>query len=123
MKAEKLRTRCDGLLRKVRELGPAFKGSLAQVALTCGKKNCRCRRGERHQAYYVSYRSGGRAKVWHVPARRIAEVRRAHSNWLRLKRLLERMADLQVSLWKEVDREEKQAEKEKRRVKRGKARR
>lgn len=107
MNAKRLRAQLDRLVRQVRALGPVLRGSLAQVRLTCGKANCRCRDGERHPAFYLSYRSGGRSKVSHVSAAVVAEARRRHADWLRMKRLLERMADVQVALWKEERREQK----------------
>ena len=109
MAGKKLRTRCDQLQRKIRALGPVFRGSLAQVHLTCGKSNCRCQKGRRHQAFYVSYRCAGKTKVYHVPAKLLPEVRQAHDNWLTLKALVEELADTQVALWKEKHREDKQA--------------
>ena len=111
MKIKSLQARRERLLDQICGIGPVVRGSLAQVRLTCGKPRCRCRRGERHPALYFSYRSGGRSKVVHVPGAMLREVREAHRNWLRLKRLLERLADVQVALWKEVYRERKEAEK------------
>jgi hypothetical protein len=97
----------DETLRELRALGPVFRGSLARVALTCGKANCRCREGRRHVAFYASYRSGGRAKVFHVPAGQVATVRAARAEWDRMKVLLERLADVQVSLWRVQHEQEK----------------
>lgn len=109
MTRRQLELRRQRLLRQVRSLGPVFRGSLAEVHLTCGKQNCRCQEGLRHRAFYVSYRSGGQTKVVHVPARRLPEVRRVQKNWQRLKELLQQLADVQVALWKEVSREEREA--------------
>lgn len=115
---EKTRSR---ILREIRSLGPVFRGSLAEVHLTCGKKNCRCQKGHRHRAFYVSYRCEGQTKVFHVPAHLLEEARQFHGNWLRLKELLQQLADGQVALWKEVCREQREASR-KRKAGRGKRR-
>jgi len=75
MSRKKLRERKESLVREVSTIGPVFRGSVAQVHLTCGKSNCRCQKGQRHRALYVSYRLGGRSKVAYVPADRAWRLR------------------------------------------------
>jgi len=108
---KKLRATRNELLRKIRSIGPVFRGSLAEVHLTCGKNNCRCQQGRRHRAFYMSYRSQGKTKVFHVANKRLAQAREFHDNWLQLKALLEQFADVQVAVWKEICREEKKRDK------------
>jgi hypothetical protein len=90
------------LLGRIRALGPVLRGSVAEVHLTCGKKNCRCQRGLRHRAFYLSYRFQGETRVVHLPAHRVAEAQEFQQNWRRLQHLLEELTDVQVALWKEV---------------------
>ena len=117
MDVPSLEARRDEILKELRAVGPVFRGSLARVALTCGKPNCRCRpaaeggEGRRHAAFYASYRSGGRAKVFHVPVGQVAQVREARAGWGRMKALLEKLTEAQVSLWRAQHEEEKQRRK------------
>jgi hypothetical protein len=117
MDVPSLAARRDELLRQLRAVGPVFRGSLGRVRLTCGKSNCRCRpvraggAGRRHVAFYASYRAGGRAQVFQVPADQVAQVRAARAAWGRMKALLEKLAEAQVSLWRAQHEQEKQRRK------------
>lgn len=105
---KKLQTRREKILEKISSIGPVLKGSLSEVSLTCGKKNCRCQRGPRHQAFYFSYRKRGETKVVHLPSTLVAQARQFQKNWHRLKDLMEEFAEVQIALWKENAREEKE---------------
>jgi len=97
--------RRQALLRDIRSVGPVFRGSVVERSLTCGKEHCRCRKGQLHTAFYLSFRAGGRAYGVQLPRRFASEAKRLQKSWLRLKALLEDLALVQVRLWKEVPRE------------------
>src|SRR5574341_164784 len=44
-------------------------GSFIRQTRTCGKSGCRCARGERHVAAYLSRSVGGRTQMVYVPGR------------------------------------------------------
>jgi len=61
--------RCSGLM---------LQGSLVALYRKCGKKGCRCERGEKHgPAYCLSYKEGGVTQMVYIPASRLKEVRKA----------------------------------------------
>lgn len=102
MTQKQLRKKKESLVRQISRIGPVFRGSVAEVHLTCGKANCRCREGNKHRAFYASYRLAGNPKVAHVPMRRAKEAQKLRESWMKMKSLLEQLADVQVALWKEV---------------------
>lgn len=102
MTQKQLQRRKDSLVRQISTIGPVFRGSVAEVHLTCGKANCRCQEGRKHRAFYASYRLARTPKVVHVPKRWAGEAQKLRENWRRMKNLLEQLADVQVALWKEV---------------------
>lgn len=55
---------------------PLLRGSLVQMRRTCGKKNCRCQRGEKHPALYLAIRRGKRRTMIYIPAALEETVRR-----------------------------------------------
>ena len=82
----------ETLLTLIKQLtGDLMKGSLAHTAVTCGKKNCRCQRGEKHKTAYFSYRVQGKQKVIHVSHKMIQEVERLTGNWQKLKDIIEKL--------------------------------
>lgn len=43
-------------------------GTLVERAVVCGKKTCRCARGEKHRALYLTLREGKRQHQLYIPA-------------------------------------------------------
>ena len=46
---------------------PLLRGSLVTVRRVCGKPNCRCTRGDRHECLCLSIRVGDRRKMIYLP--------------------------------------------------------
>jgi len=61
------------LLNKVINPGEMVKGSLYQMARSCGNPNCKCARGEKHISWYLSRQAEGQTKLTYVG--RIVPVR------------------------------------------------
>jgi hypothetical protein len=66
-----------GLLSKIQGCSGMVQGSLVVLYRKCGKKGCRCERGEKHgPAYYLSYKEGGVTQMVYVPVSRLEEVKK-----------------------------------------------
>jgi hypothetical protein len=66
------------LLREIQGCCEMLQGSLVVLYRKCGKKGCRCERGERHgPAYYLSYKEGGVTRMVYIPVSRLEEVKKA----------------------------------------------
>lgn len=59
---------------------PLIRGSLVCSQLTCGKPRCRCTRGEKHTAWYLSVRHEGKRRMICVPAALLPLVQRCVKN-------------------------------------------
>lgn len=79
------------LLARIRALGPMVHGSLVEAARTCGKKGCRCARGEPHTAFYLSRRIDGKTRLEHVSGGDVETVRRWRETHERLRALVEEL--------------------------------
>jgi hypothetical protein len=79
------------LLARIRALGPMVHGSLVEAARTCGKKACRCARGEPHTAFYLSRRVEGKTRLEHVSRNHVKSVRRWRQEHDRLVELVEEL--------------------------------
>ncbi|MGQ9638694.1 MAG: DUF6788 family protein [Thermodesulfobacteriota bacterium] len=74
----------ERLLRDIQGCSGMLQGSLVALYRRCGKKGCRCERGEKHgPAYYLSYKESGVTKMVYVPVLRLEEVRRAMEDFRR----------------------------------------
>ena len=87
------------ILARIRTLGPMVHGSLVETARTCGKKGCRCARGEPHTAFYLSRRIEGKTRLEYVSQRDVKTVRQWRETHERLRGLVE---ELTTALLKEL---------------------
>ena len=87
------------ILDKLRALGPMVHGSLVEAKRTCGKKGCRCTRGEPHTAFYLSRRINGKTRLEHVSRDQVKLVRQWRKEHDRLLALVE---ELTTALLKEL---------------------
>jgi len=81
------------LLARIRALGPMVHGSLVEAKRTCGKKGCRCARGESHTAFYLSRRVEGKTRLDYVPQRDVKTIQQWRKNHERLRALVEELTD------------------------------
>ena len=87
------------IVARIRALGPVVHGSLVEAKRTCGKKGCRCAKGEPHTAFYLSRRVEGKTRLEHVSRDQVKWVRRWHKNHERLRELVE---ELTTALMREL---------------------
>lgn len=89
----------EKLLREIQGCAGMLQGSLVTLYRRCGKKGCRCERGEKHgPAYYLSYKEGGVTRMVYVPASRLEEVQRAMAAFSRYWELGVRLSRLNLEL-------------------------
>ena len=79
------------MLARIRALGPMVHGSLVEAKRTCGKKGCRCSRGEPHTAFYLSRRIEGKTRLEHVSHGDVKTVQQWCKNYERLRGLVEEL--------------------------------
>jgi hypothetical protein len=78
-----IRRRRAALARRLGRRGELMRGSLAEIYVRCGRKDCRCAQGQKHGPYlYVSVFQGRRTKSVYVPRHLEGEVRRWVANAL-----------------------------------------
>ncbi len=59
--------------------------SLSKTHKVCGKPNCRCARGEKHEVYQLSWTENGRRRSTHIRPDELAKVRAAVERYRKLK--------------------------------------
>ena len=80
--AEQLPKRVDAALG-VR--GEVMAASLSKTHKVCGKPNCKCARGEKHEVYQLSWTENGRRRSTHIRRDELARVRAAVERYRRLR--------------------------------------
>ena len=83
------------LVRQLRAAGPVLEGSLATVARTCGRAQCRCMQGgPKHQAVILCKKVQGRSVALYVPKALQAQVRRWNQEHKKIKRVLKEISEI-----------------------------
>ena len=80
-----------------------IRGTLSERALTCGKTNCKCARGEKHVYLYVVASEGGKLRQRSVPRRLHNDITRWVDNYRKLQELIEEISQL---YWDKVEKRE-----------------
>jgi hypothetical protein len=95
-----LEARRDAKLRELAGVGPVLQGSLSQIAVTCGNRNCRCARGQKHRSHILKRQVRGKTQSLYVPVDMVEEARRWVDEHRRVKRLLAEISELNRSILK-----------------------
>ncbi|MGB9835039.1 MAG: DUF6788 family protein [Methanothermobacter tenebrarum] len=89
----------EKLLREIQSCSGMLQGSLVTLYRRCGKKGCRCERGEKHgPAYYLSFKEDGVTRMIYIPVSRLGEVRKAMEAFSRYWELGVRLSRLNLEL-------------------------
>lgn len=72
--------------------------------LTCGKPNCKCRRGQKHPAFVLTRVTDGKAEQLHIPKDQEAMVREWIERYREIQALLEKISS---SYWDRLKRKKK----------------
>lgn len=86
-----------------------IQGKTTELLVTCGKKNCRCRRGEKHLAYFLYVARGGPLRRIWIPKAELPKIRERSERYRRFratraelnktyKRLLAHVDELEAAL-------------------------
>lgn len=83
--------------------GGIIRGTLSERAVTCGKMNCKCARGEKHCYLYVVASENGKLRQRSVPKKLHGDIRRWVDNYQKAQALLEEISQL---YWTSVEKRE-----------------
>lgn len=89
-----LKTRRDAKLRQLADAGPFVQGSLYRKQVRCGSPNCKCARGEPHEAHVLTGKVGGKTRTIHVPLDLREEVGLWVKECRRVKKLIKEISEL-----------------------------
>jgi hypothetical protein len=82
-------------LARLLHKGSFLRGNPVIMERTCGNKNCRCNLlGKKHKSLYISKNKDGKRKMIYVPKRLEDEVRAKLDAYQRIKRLIEKISEL-----------------------------
>ena len=95
------------LLKLLAGANPIARASLVSRARACGKKNCKCAKGQKHVSLYLSTRVGKERKMIYVPPDLKRQVRTLVENFRTVEELIEKMS--QASLKRFLEQKDKRS--------------
>ncbi len=90
------------LVKLLAGTNPLARASLVPMARTCGKRNCKCAKGEKHVSLYLSTRVGKSRKMIYVPAELEPEARTLVENFRAVEELIEEMSQASLTRFLEI---------------------
>lgn len=88
------------IARRIPRSPRIIKGSLVELKRTCGKSNCRCRKGEKHRSLYLSQSKSGKTKMTYIPRKYEKEVREYVKRHKRHIKVLDELSELNIKIIK-----------------------
>lgn len=73
---------------------PMARGNISEREKLCGKKNCRCARGEKHRALYLVASDAGKLKQLFIPKKLEEQTRECVDIYQEVRELLEELSKM-----------------------------
>ena len=100
-KEKTLRDRIEKTKRELVQLGDLRMGTLSEQYNVCGTPGCRCKASppERHGPYHqLSYSRKGKGTTRFIRRESLSSIKKQLRNHARLRKLMDRWIDLEISL-------------------------
>ena len=98
-KIQQLKRRKRTLEHRMGSLTPLMRGTVVELATTCGHANCRCAQGgPKHKKRYFSLSAKGKTKLIYLGKERAALAKRYADNYKALAKLIEEMTLINMEL-------------------------
>jgi hypothetical protein len=87
----------DALLQQLHSVGNLMRGSLVKAKVKCGRKDCTCETGEKHEKVHLSLNIHGRTRGCYV-GRREEEVANLIREYQRTWHIIEQLTEINLEL-------------------------
>lgn len=91
----KSRRKINKQMPKVEE---CIRGSLVVMKRACGKLNCRCQKGQKHKAIYLSQSYNGKTRMIYLPQASEDKAHQYVKNYQKIKGILNYVSDINIKL-------------------------
>ena len=91
----KNRRKISKLIPKIEE---CVRGSLVIMKRACGKLNCRCQKGKKHRAIYLSQSCNGKTRMIYLPRGSESKAHQYVKNYRKIKDILNSLSDINIKL-------------------------
>ena len=100
MREKDLLKRRRRITKQMPKIEECIRGSLVVMKRSCGKLNCRCQKGQKHQSIYLSQSRKGKAKMLYLPQKAEAKAHQYVKNYQKIRSILNSLSDINIKLLK-----------------------
>jgi len=86
------------VLSNLPKLEESIRGSLVVMNRSCGKLNCRCQKGQKHKAAYLSQSFKGKTRMIYLPQHAAKKAAEHIKNYRKAKGILNILSDINIKL-------------------------
>ncbi|MFZ2253519.1 MAG: DUF6788 family protein [Minisyncoccia bacterium] len=84
--------------RNIPKAEECIRGSLVVMNRSCGKLNCRCQKGQKHKAIYLSQSYNGKTRMIYLPQGSEDKAHQYVKNYQKIKGILNSVSDINIKL-------------------------
>jgi hypothetical protein len=84
--------------RQMPKVEECIRGSLVVMKRVCGKLNCRCQKGQKHKAIYLSQSYKGKTRMFYLPQSSEEMVYKYIKNSQKIRSALNFLSDINITL-------------------------
>ncbi len=95
-----LQRKKEEIFKKIPYTDEIVKGTLIEMHNVCGKANCKCQRGEKHNCLGLSYYADRQSKVTYIPKTMEKDFKRYVGNYKRVMRCINEISKLNIEIMK-----------------------
>jgi hypothetical protein len=91
----KRRRKISAQMPKIEE---CIRGSLVVMKRSCGKLNCRCQKGQKHKAIYLSQSYNGKTRMFYLTQAAETKAHQYVKNYQKIRSILNSLSDINIRL-------------------------
>jgi hypothetical protein len=84
--------------RQMPKAEECIRGSLVVMKRVCGKPGCRCLKGQKHKAIYLSQSYKGKTRMFYLPQSSEDKAYQYIKNYQKIKSVLNSLSDINITL-------------------------
>ena len=96
-----LKRRKRTLEQRMASFIPLMRGTVVELATTCGNRRCRCAHGDKHKKLYFSVSAHGKTKLIYLGKERANLARHYADNYKALAAVIDEMTLINMNLLRE----------------------
>jgi hypothetical protein len=81
---------------RISRLTQVIRGSLVSMKRYCGKTNCKCMKGYKHESLYISQGFKGRTRMIYVPRSSVKKVHQYVHHYQEIKKFLNESSQINI---------------------------